>query len=122
MQTGKAVPEVKAFLGHDNMNSVLPHPGPSMSSSSWVLSSGISLKKIHFLLRGYIRSGNISSQSSQPGLAQKCALNKASSHHAYHQCQQHHCDEHKSIFTSILGDFLTDDDLQHLRESAVKFA
>lgn len=88
------------------MNSVLEHPGPSMSSSAWILSSGISLKKIHFLLRGYIRSGNISSQSSQPGLAQKCALNKASSHHGHHQCQQHHCDDNNSTFTSILDDFV----------------
>lgn len=88
------------------MNSMLAHPAPSMSSSACVLSSGISLKKIYFLLRGYIRSGNISSQSSQPGLAEKCALNKASSHHGYHQFQQHHFDEYKRIFTSILDDFV----------------
>lgn len=40
--------------------------------------SGISLQKIHFLLRGQIRSRRI---SSQRGLAQRWAVNTASHHH-----------------------------------------
>lgn len=100
MQRGKALFDVKAFPKHDIKSCVLVHPDPSMISGAWVLSSGISLQKIHFLLRGYIRSGNI---SSQPGLVQKYALSKSSNHHGYRQHQLHHCDEHESIFTPIFG-------------------